>query len=416
MPFAAAQIGMGFRNEISPRQGLLRVREFTMAEIEHFVDPTDKSHPKFASISHLEIPLFSAQAQEEGKREPELVKVGDAVGSGMIGNQTLAYFVSRTFEFLVSTGLNKSAIRFRQHRSNEMAHYANDCWDAEVETSYGWIEVAGHSDRSAFDLTRHMNKTKVELNAARRLKESVTETFTTASVNKQVCGKVFKKDNKLVCDFFVEADKDLLGKLSQELAEKGEIEIESGGKTFKMTSEHITFNEVTATRHEEKYVPHVIEPSFGIGRILYCIFEHCFKVREKDEQRTYFDFPPAIAPLKTSILPLMNQPEMNAKVQAIKKELNKAGVSSKVDDSGVTVGKRYARTDECGIPYAITVDQDTFKDDTVTLRQLDSMNQIRLPVADLTSLLQDLTSGVGIQWNDAVTKYGLFNASSAEQE
>jgi len=200
------------------------------------------------------------------------------------------------------------------------------------------------------------------------------------------------------------------------LTEKGEIEIETGGKTFKMTSEHITFNEVTATRHEEKYVPHVIEPSFGIGRILYCIFEHCFKVREKDEQRTYFDFPPAIAPLKTSILPLMNQPEMNAKVHAIKKELNKAGVSSKVDDSGVTVGKRYARTDECGIPYAITVDQDTFKDDTVTLRQLDSMNQIRLPVADLTSLLLDLTSGVGIQWSDAVSKYGLFNGSSEEKE
>lgn len=138
-------------------------------------------------------------------------------------------------------------------------------------------------------------------------------------------------------------------------------------------------------------------------------------MREKDEQRTYFDFPPSISPLKTSILPLMNQPEMNKKVQAIKRELNRAGVSSKVDDSGVTVGKRYARTDECGIPYAITVDQDTFKDDTVTLRQLDSMNQIRLPVADLVSLLQDLTSGVdGIQWTDAVTKYGLFNASSSE--
>jgi len=60
MPFAAAQIGMGFRNEISPRQGLLRVREFTMAEIEHFVDPTDKGHPKFDSVSHLELPLFSA--------------------------------------------------------------------------------------------------------------------------------------------------------------------------------------------------------------------------------------------------------------------------------------------------------------------------------------------------------------------
>lgn len=60
LPFAAAQIGLGFRNEISPRQGLLRVREFTMAEIEHFVDPENKDHPKFASVADTMLPLWSA--------------------------------------------------------------------------------------------------------------------------------------------------------------------------------------------------------------------------------------------------------------------------------------------------------------------------------------------------------------------
>jgi glycyl-tRNA synthetase len=65
---------------------------------------------------------------------------------------------------------------------------------------------------------------------------------------------------------------------------------------------------------EEKYIPHVIEPSFGVGRILYCIFEHCFKVREADAQRTFFAFPPGIAPLKCSLLPLLNRPEMDKKV------------------------------------------------------------------------------------------------------
>lgn len=75
----------------------------------------------------------------------------------------MAYFVSRTYLFLTECGIKPEAVRFRQHRSNEMAHYANDCWDAEVETSYGWIEVAGHSDRSAFDLSRHMEKAKTDL-------------------------------------------------------------------------------------------------------------------------------------------------------------------------------------------------------------------------------------------------------------
>ena len=80
-----------------------------------------------------------------------------ACEEGVIGNETLCYFMARTFKFLVSVGIKADAIRFRQHRSNEMAHYAQDCWDAEVETSYGWIEIAGHADRSCFDLMRHNN-------------------------------------------------------------------------------------------------------------------------------------------------------------------------------------------------------------------------------------------------------------------
>lgn len=159
---------------------------------------------------------------------------------------------------------------------------------------------------------------------------------------------------------------------------------------------------------EEKYTPHVIEPSFGIGRILYCIFEHCFKAREHDAQRTFFAFPAGIAPLKCSLLPLMNNAEMNKKVQEISKHpkltylplektLIKNGVTSKVDDSGVTVGKRYARTDECGIPFAITVDFDTLKDETVTIRDLDSMKQVRLPIADVAHNVNSMTNGL-IRW------------------
>ena len=99
-------------------------------------------------------------------------------------------------------GIRADAIRFRQHRQNEMAHYANDCWDAEVETSYGWIEIAGHADRSAFDLTKHMEKTKVELMAARRLPQPITVTQTIVKVDKKTAGKQFKKDSKLIHDFF----------------------------------------------------------------------------------------------------------------------------------------------------------------------------------------------------------------------
>lgn len=81
-------------------------------------------------------------------------------------------------------------------------------------------------------------------------------------------------------------------------------------------------------------MPHVIEPSFGIGRIIYCVFEHNFRQRAEDAQRTYFAFPPAVAPVKTALLPLVsNSPEFRTKTQDLKKLLVRAGISSKVDDS-----------------------------------------------------------------------------------
>jgi glycyl-tRNA synthetase len=184
MPFAGAQIGIGFRNEIRPQQGLLRVREFQMAEIEHFVDPLDKSHHKFANVSEDLLPLFTAANQEGDGSMVNDMSMATAVESGTVGNQTLGYFMARTYRFLKDCGINAEAIRFRQHRSNEMAHYAQDCWDAEVETSYGWIEVAGHSDRSCFDLQRHAEKTKVELVAARLLKDPKTIKFIQVTVDK----------------------------------------------------------------------------------------------------------------------------------------------------------------------------------------------------------------------------------------
>ena len=135
LPFAAAQIGNAFRNEISPRSGLIRVREFTMAEIEHFCDPADKSHPKFESVRHTQLLLYSACNQMDGK-SAEIHTIGQAVDEGLVANQTLGYFMARIQQFLLKIGVDPAKLRFRQHMGNEMAHYACDCWDAEMLTSY----------------------------------------------------------------------------------------------------------------------------------------------------------------------------------------------------------------------------------------------------------------------------------------
>lgn len=135
LPFAAAQIGNSFRNEISPRAGLLRVREFTMAEVEHFCDPSNKTHPKFDEVKDIELNLYSACNQLAGQA-PQIHKIENAVKSGLINNETLGYFLGRIHLFMVKCGVNPKKLRFRQHMSNEMAHYAKDCWDGECHTSY----------------------------------------------------------------------------------------------------------------------------------------------------------------------------------------------------------------------------------------------------------------------------------------
>ncbi|KAG6874618.1 Glycine--tRNA ligase 1, mitochondrial, partial [Termitomyces sp. T32_za158] len=138
VPFASAQVGRSFRNEISPRAGLLRVREFTMAEIEHYVDPEDKSHSRFAEVSSQVVTLLNRKVQESGSNQTVQMTIGDAVASGVIANETLGYFVARIYHFLVKIGINPERLRFRQHMGNEMAHYATDCWDAEIHNSTGW--------------------------------------------------------------------------------------------------------------------------------------------------------------------------------------------------------------------------------------------------------------------------------------
>ncbi|KIH51675.1 tRNA ligase class II core domain protein [Ancylostoma duodenale] len=123
LPFAAAQIGLGFRNEISPRQGLIRVREFTMCEIEHFVDPSEKSFAKFKKVHSYPMLLFSACNQMDGQ-PAQTMKIGEAVEKGIVANETLGYYMARTHKYLVKVGVDPRRLRFRQHLGNEMAHYA----------------------------------------------------------------------------------------------------------------------------------------------------------------------------------------------------------------------------------------------------------------------------------------------------
>ncbi|XP_055332504.1 glycine--tRNA ligase-like [Paramacrobiotus metropolitanus] len=418
LPFACAQIGNAYRNEISPRSGLLRVREFTMAEIEHFVDPSNKNHPKFENVKDLELNLFAACDQMDGEAAKR-IPIGKAVESKLVANETLGYFLARVYLFLVKVGVDPSKVRFRQHMSNEMAHYACDCWDAELLTSYGWVECVGCADRSAYDLTQHTKATGISLVAEKPLPAPVTVDVVECAPNRAVVGKNFKQDQKKVLDHLAAlSEKDTLA-LENELTSTGKFSINVDGQTFELTKDMVEIKKYQKTKHVEEFTPGVIEPSFGIGRIMYSVMEHTFHIREGDEQRTYFSLPPVIAPFKCSVLPLSGNQEFQPFVKQLSQALTASDISHKVDDSAGAIGRRYARTDEVAIPFGITIDFDTVnkKPTSVTVRERDSMEQIRVGMDEVVPLIADFVAGRA-KWADALKKYPKFvqQEASAKKE
>ncbi|KAI1293557.1 Glycine--tRNA ligase, mitochondrial 1 [Halotydeus destructor] len=412
LPFGAAQIGNAFRNEISPRSGLIRVREFTMAEIEFFLDPTAKSHPKFSDIENLKLNLYSACNQMDGK-SCEQRTVGDAVKAGLINNETLGYFIARIHLFLIRVGVDPKRLRFRQHMGNEMAHYACDCWDAECLTSYGWIECVGCADRSCYDLTQHTKATGIRLSAEKKLDEPIQESYRECVPLKQVLGKLFKKEASSVATALSKLEGEQLDQLIN-ATNSGNYELTVNDKVLPITKEMFTVNEGVRTVHVKEIVPSVIEPSFGIGRVMYAIWEHNFRCREGDEQRNYLALPPLIAPIKCSILPLSAKAEFTPFVKLLSQNLTKHDVSHKVDDSSGSIGRRYARTDEIAIPFGITIDFDTVSKQppSATLRERDSMEQIRAPIDELALIISDLAKGKQT-WSEVTAVYPKFEQQEA---
>lgn len=411
MPFASASIGKSFRNEIAPRAGLLRVREFLMAEIEHFVDPENKSHPKFQDVKDVKLRFLPKDVQEAGSSELIEKTVGEAVAAGMVDNETLGYFIARIYAFLVKIGTDPSRLRFRQHMSNEMAHYASDCWDAELQTSYGWIECVGCADRSAYDLSVHAARTGEKLVARQMLSEPRTVEEYEIELQKKKFGPKFRKDAGTVEKWLTSRTQCELEDLSKELQENGKITASIKGVegTVELDSDLIKIAKVKRTEHVREYIPNVIEPSFGIGRILYSVFEHQYWARKDEAERGVLSLPPLVAPTKVLIVPLSNSAELQPMVKKVSTILKKEKIPFKIDDSGASIGKRYARNDELGTPFGITIDFESVQDESVTLRERDSTKQVRGSIQAVVDAIKDITYSDG-NWKEGTAHLAAFNS------
>jgi len=293
LPLGVLQIGHSFRNEISPRQGVIRLREFNQAEIQIFVDPKEKDIDEFDTVSKIKVRILDKNDKESD------MTLGGAVKKGAIKSRLIAYHLGRALQLFEAMGIDAKRLKLRQHRDEERAFYSTDTWDVEFQSGdFGRVELVGISDRTDYDLKAHQ---------------------------------------------------DLSGQ---------NMEVNIDGK---------------------KFIPHVVEIAYGVDRPVYCVIESCYA---EDDRGAYFKFPKRTAPYQAAVFPLVNKDKIPEKAREIFNALKQARLFVLYDKGG-SIGRRYARADEIGIPSCITIDYDTLKDGTVTVRERDSKNQKRVKIEEL---------------------------------
>src|SRR5919109_3052092 len=157
LPLCIAQVGKRFRNEIAPRQSLLRLREFYQAEIEVFCNPDRLNEiPKFEEVKNTMLRLSDGSSIFE-------VTAEEAVRKGLIPNKLITYYLALLIEFYDKTGIDIKRSRFRNLSDDEKAFYASVAFDFEVETSTGWLELVACNYRSDYDLKGHALTSKHNL-------------------------------------------------------------------------------------------------------------------------------------------------------------------------------------------------------------------------------------------------------------
>ncbi|KAI5148631.1 glycyl-tRNA synthetase [Enteropsectra breve] len=380
LPFASMAIGRSYRNEISARGGMLRTKEFEQAEIEYFSE--NGMHADFESVKDVEVSIFPNKNSAPFKTTLE-----KANRDGVIRSEAICYYIAKAQEFLLSIGFKLSSIRYRQHNINEMAHYANDCWDVEIKTLSGWVECAGIADRAKYDLTCHSGEINVNV------KKYITPKKVYEIVpDKKIVGQSLKQRTEVFLAY--------VSSISQETIKgstvDGCISVDFEDKTFKcQVKEKIVDCEF--------FVPCVIEPSFGISRILYALVEQSFKIRDG---RTCLSIKPRLAFLHCMITYLRYSEEYKEVIAALRKSFVKHGIRYQINDRGCSIGKKYSSCDEIGIPFFITLDQETLASKTVTIRDRDSTSQIRVNADEVASLLESLITE-DKEWSFYYEKYGI---------
>ena len=382
LPFGTVQIGKSYRNEISPRQGMIRLREFTQAEAEIFVHPDEKQHPRFSRYAGYEMPLLGIE-QQTGNIPAVTLSMEEAVRTGVVANEYVAYYLALTHDLLVTIGVDPGRLRFRQHLTDERAHYAEDCWDAEIFSGrFGWVETVGIADRTDYDLRAHERQSGERFSVFLPYETPRREHRTCVVPNMGALGPRFRGKAKAVADA-----------ISASVPGPDGITLDIGGEKVAITPDLYEVRDEVTEVPGVLVTPHVIEPSYGIDRMISAVLEHAYHEEiVDDEERRVLRLPAGVAPVPVAVFPLMNRDGLPEIAREIVSGIRGQGILAEFDDGGA-IGRRYRRQDEIGTPFAITVDYETKDERTVTLRERDSMRQVRIPLEGIPELIRSLIEG-----------------------
>jgi glycyl-tRNA synthetase len=379
LPFGAVQIGRALRNEISPRQGPIRLREFTIIDLEFFLDPKKDQCPILNTVEREPLRLIPAEKKRGGDQESIEITVQTALDKGYIEAEWLAFFMALSKRFLVELGISNDKQRFIEKLEWERAHYSTQGYDQEVWLDrWGWVELSGHNYRADYDLKCHMESSGVDMRVFTAGEERIIVDDLIVKPVMSKIGPLFKENASEIVNQLAKVDpKDLV----QSFKDNGSYKLES----FEILPEYVEIVSVPVEKTGRRFIPHVIEPSFGSDRLVYATLEHSFKMKEG---RTVLSLPRDISPIQLSVFPLVSKDGLPEKAEKIRQFLVGEDFIVEYDESG-SIGRRYARADEIGIPLNITVDYETFENETVTLRDRDTWKQIRIEIKNLPALLED---------------------------
>jgi len=364
VPFGIAQVGKAFRNEVTPRNFTFRSREFEQMELEFFIKPDEVIEAIHGSVATI------SDNPQSAIRNPQ---------SNWGWQAWHQYWVEERVRFYEGIGLSRDTLGFHHQTPAELAHYARACTDILFKFPFSKKDAAGNvtgdelegiAARSDFDLSQHQRFSGKPMGV-------FDEELRAAWV------KLPKEKSDALWKRYYDNRKNYLTKSAKP------------DETPEQISQQAT--EDANGLAKGQYIPHVIEPSAGVDRLILALIANAYSEvtktddKGKSETTVVMKFHPRVAPVKVGVFPLLkNKPELVAKAQAVY-ELLRPHLKAIYDDGG-SIGKRYARQDEAGTPFCVTIDFDTLGEkpellDTLTIRHRDDGKQERLKISELLAFL-----------------------------